>query len=152
MPNGKRKMADCRIQVGIIPRPLYCCSVTKVCLTLGPHGLQKTRLPCPPLSPRVCSNSCSLGQWCHSSHLMLCHPLLLLPSIFPSIRVFSNELPLCIRWPKYWSFSISPSQRSRLTSFRNNWFDLQLHLLSNRYSSLLHPPNIQYWPCETNRT
>ena len=61
------------------------------------------------------------------NHLVLCHPLLLLPSIFPSIRVFSNELALCIRWPKYWSFccSISPSNEySRLISFRMDWFDL----------------------------
>ena len=60
-----------------------------------------------------------------SNHLILCRPLLLLPSIFPSIRVFSNELALCIRWPKYWSFSISPSNEySGLISFRINWFDL----------------------------
>ena len=60
-------------------------------------------------------------------HLILCRPLLLLPSIFPSIRVFSSESALCIRWPKYWSFSfsISPSsQYSELISFRINWFDL----------------------------
>ena len=62
-----------------------------------------------------------------SSHLILCHPLLLLPSIFPSIRVFSNESVLCIRWPKYWSFSfnISPSNEySGLISFRMDWLDL----------------------------
>ena len=62
-----------------------------------------------------------------SNHLVLCYPLLLLPSIFPSIRVFSNELALCIRWPKYWSFSfsISPSNEySGLISFRMDWFDL----------------------------
>ena len=62
-----------------------------------------------------------------SNHLILCHPLLLLPSIFPSIRVFSNELAFCIRWPKYWScsFSISPSNEySGLISFRVNWFEL----------------------------
>ena len=62
-----------------------------------------------------------------SSHLTLCHPLLLLPSIFPSIRVLSNELALCIRKPKYWSFSfsISPSNEySGLISFRSDWFDL----------------------------
>ena len=62
-----------------------------------------------------------------SNHLNLCRPLLLLPSIFPSIRVFSNESALCIRWPKYWSFrfSISPSNDySRLISFRIDWFDL----------------------------
>ena len=62
-----------------------------------------------------------------SSHLILCHPLLLPPSIFPSIRVFSSELALCIRWPKYWSFSfsISPSNEYLgLISFRIDWFDL----------------------------
>ena len=62
-----------------------------------------------------------------SNHLILCHPLLLPPSIFPSIRVFSNESILCIRWPKYWSFSfnISPSiEYSRLISFRIDWLDL----------------------------
>ena len=62
-----------------------------------------------------------------SNHLLLCHPLLLLPSVFPSIRVFSNESVLCIRWPKYWSFSfsISPSNEySGLISFRMDWLDL----------------------------
>ena len=62
-----------------------------------------------------------------SNHLILCHLLLLLPSIFPSLRVFSNELAFLIRWPKYWSFtfSISPSSEySGLISFRTNWFDL----------------------------
>ena len=62
-----------------------------------------------------------------SNHLILCHPLLLLPSIFPNIRVFSNESALCIRWPKYWSlsFSISPSNEySGLISFRIDWLDL----------------------------
>ena len=62
-----------------------------------------------------------------SNHLILCQPLLLLPSIFPSIRVFSNELALRIRWPKYWSFSynISPSnEHSGLISFRMDWLDL----------------------------
>ena len=60
-----------------------------------------------------------------SNHLILCHPLLLLPSIFPRIKVFSNETALCIRWPKYWSFSISPSnEHSGLISFRMDWLDL----------------------------
>ena len=60
-----------------------------------------------------------------SNHLILCHHLLLLPSIFPSIRVFSNESVLCIRWPKYCSFSINPSNEySGLISFRMDWFDL----------------------------
>ena len=62
-----------------------------------------------------------------SSHLILCHPLLFLPSICPSIRVFSNESALHIRWPMYWSFSLSTSpsnEYSRLISFRRDWFDL----------------------------
>ena len=62
-----------------------------------------------------------------SNHLILCHPLLLFPSVFPSIRVFPNESALCIRWPKYWSsgFSISPfNEYSGLISFRIDWFDL----------------------------
>ena len=62
-----------------------------------------------------------------SNHRILCHPLLLLPSIFPSIRIFFNELTPCIRWPKYWSFSfsISPSnEHPGLTSFRMDWLDL----------------------------
>ena len=60
-----------------------------------------------------------------SNHLIFCHPLLLLPSIFPSNRVFSSESALRIRWPKYWSFSISPSSEySGLISFRIDWFDL----------------------------
>ena len=60
-----------------------------------------------------------------SNHLILCHPILLLPSIFPSIRVFSNESALCIRWPTYWSFSISPSNKySGLISFKIDWLDL----------------------------
>ena len=60
-----------------------------------------------------------------SNYFILCHPLILLPSIYPSIRVFSNESALCISWPKYWRFSISPSKEySGLVSFRIDWFDL----------------------------
>ena len=62
-----------------------------------------------------------------SNHLILCYPLLLLPSIFPSIRVFWNESVLCIRWPQYWSFSFSSrptNEYSKLISFKINWFDL----------------------------
>ena len=73
-----------------------------------------------------------------SNHLILCHPLLLLPSIFPSIRVFSSESVLHIRWPKYWSFSfsISPSNEySELISFRMDWISLQYKGLSRVFSS-----------------
>ena len=99
-----------------------CCSVTKSYLTLQPHELQHARLPCPSPSPGICSNSCPLMP---SDHLVLCRPLLLLPSIFPSIRVFSNESALHIRWPKYWSCSISPSSEySGSISFKIDWCDL----------------------------
>ena len=83
-------------------------------------------MPCPSLSPGLCSNSCSLCWWCHQT-TSSCHPLCLLPLIFPSIRIFSSESAIHIEWPKYWSFSfsISPSNGySGLISFRIDWFDL----------------------------
>ena len=89
------------------------------------RGPQHTRPPWQSPTPGDCSNSCPLGI--PSNHLILCHPLLLLPSVFPRIRVFSNESVLCIRWPKYWSFSfsISPSnEHPGLISFRMDWLDL----------------------------
>ena len=93
--------------------------------SLRPHGLQHTRLPCPSQSPGACSNS-SIQWMVPSNHLILCRPLLLLPSVFPSVRVFSNESVLCIRWPKYWSFSFSISlsiEYSGLISFKMDWLD-----------------------------
>ena len=104
-----------------------CCSTRSVMSdSLRPHGLQHARLPCPSPCPGACSNSC-LESVMPSSHLVFCCPLLLLPSIFPSIRVFPNESVLHIRWLKYWSFhfSISPSNEySGLISFRMDWLDL----------------------------
>ena len=91
---------------------------------LWPHGLQHTRLPCPLATPGDCSNSCPLSCWCHPTILILCGPLLM-PSSFPSVRVFSNESALHIRWPKDWSFSIHPSSEySGLVFFRIDWLDL----------------------------
>ena len=93
-----------------------------------------------------------------SNQLILCHPLLLLPSTFPSIRVFSNELALCIRWPKYWNFtfSISPSNEySGLISFRMDWLDLLavqgilkslLQNHSSKASVLLNWSQPSLWP------
>ena len=72
--------------------------------SLWPHGLQHARLPCPLPTPGACSNFMSIESVIPSDHLILCHHLLLLPSIFPSIKVFSNKSALCIRWPKYYSF------------------------------------------------
>ena len=94
--------------------------------SLRPYGLKHTRPPCPSATPRVYPNSCPVSWWCHptvSSSVVPSLPAL----IFPSIRVFSNESVLHIRWPKYWSFSfnISPSNEcSRLISFRMDWVDL----------------------------
>ena len=95
------------------------------CVSLLPHALQPARLPCPSPSPRPCSNT-SVESVIPSNHLILCHPFLFLSSIFPSIRVFSDESVPRIRWPKYWSFSIGPSSEYSmiLISFRINWFDL----------------------------
>ena len=94
------------------------------------HGLQRTRLPYPPLSPRGDSDLLkfiSIESVMPSTHLTLCRLLLLLPSIFPSFRVFSSESALCIRWPKDWSFSFSKSssnEYSGLISFNIDRFDL----------------------------
>ena len=98
-----------KVMLKILPTRLISL-VTQSCPTLWPHGLQHTRLPCPWPTPGAYSNS-SIALVMPSNHLTLCCPLLLPLSIFPSIRVFSNESVLCIRWPKDWSFSfsISPS-------------------------------------------
>ena len=93
--------------------------------SLRPHELQQASLSitnCQSLPKPM-----SIESVVPSNHLILCHPLLLLPSIFPSIRVFSNESALCIRWPKYWSFSFNISlsnEYSGLISFRMDWLDL----------------------------
>ena len=94
--------------------------------SLRPHELQHARPPCPSPTPRVYPDSYPLSRWCHPI-ISSCHPLLLLPSMFPSIRVFSHESVLHIRWPKYWSFSFSISpfkEHSGLISFWKDWLDL----------------------------
>ena len=104
----------------------WCCcySVPSQIRLFATHGLQHARLPCPSPSPRVYSNSCPLSRWCHPT---ISSRHLLLPSIFPSIRIFSNESVLCIRWPKYWSFIFSTSSSSEYSwfiFFRTDWFKL----------------------------
>ena len=98
--------------------------------SLGPHGLQHTRLPCPSPIPRACSNSCPLSRWCHptisSSVIPFSSRLQSFPASgsFPMSEFFPKNFP---KWPKYWSFSISmnPSNKySGLISFRNDWLDL----------------------------
>ena len=102
------------------------------------HGLQHARPPSPSPTPGVHSKSCLLMPFIPSNHLILCRPLLLLPPIPPSIRVFSNESTLRMRWPKYWSFSISPSkEHPGLMSFRMDWLDL-LAVQGTRKSLLQH--------------
>ena len=91
-------------------------------ISMQPHGLQYSRPPYPSPSSGTYSNSCPLDRWCP-----LCCPLLLLPSIYPSIRDFFNDSALHIRWPQYWSFSLSVSpsnEYSELISFRIDWLDL----------------------------
>ena len=98
----------------------FSCSV--VSDSLWPHGLQHTRLPYPLPTPGACSNSCPLNRWCHPT---VSSSVVLLPSILPSIRVFSNGSVLHIRWAKYWSFSfsINPSnEHPGLISFRIDGF------------------------------
>ena len=136
--------------------------------SLQPHESQHARPPCPTPTPRVYSNSCPLSESAMpSNHLILCHPLLLLLSIFPSIRVFSNESARHIRWPKYWSFSlnISPSnEHPGLISFRMDWLvgspcsprdsqesspTPQFKSINSSVLSLLHSPTLtsilDYW-------
>ena len=94
--------------------------------SLRPHESQHARPPCPSPSPRV-HRLTSIESVMSSNHLILCRPLLFLPPISPSIRVFSNESVLHIKWPKHWSFSFSTSlsnEHSGLISFRMDWFDL----------------------------
>ena len=94
--------------------------------SLRPHGLRHARLPFHYQLPELLKLM-SIKSVMPCNHLILCHPLLLLPSIFPSIRVFYNESALHLRWPKFWSFSFSISSSNEylgLISFRMDWFDL----------------------------
>ena len=117
---------------------VYSSVQSLCCVSLWPHGLQHTRPPCPSPTPRVYSDSCPLSWWCHptiSSSVIRSPPTFNLPSI----RVFSKDSALCIRWPKYWSFSfsVSPSNEySGLISFRMNWLDLLA--VQRTLKSLLH--------------
>ena len=116
--------------------------------SLWPHESQHTRPPCPSPTPRVYQNSCPLSWLMPSNHLILCRPLLLLPSVFLSIRVFSNESALCIRWAEYWSFSfsISPSnEHPGLISFRMDWLDLLAARLSRVFSNTTVQKHQFFW-------
>ena len=102
----------------------FSCSV--MYNSLQPHESQHARPPCPSPTPSL-PKLMSIESVMPSNHLILCYPLLLLPSVFPQIRVFSNESALRIRWPKYWSLGINISPSSEhpgLVSFRMDWLDL----------------------------
>ena len=100
-------------------------SVAQLCPTLCDPMNHRTQASLSITNSRSSPKPMSIELVMPSSHLILCRPLFLLPSIFPSIRVFSNESVLYLRWPKYWNFSIRPSNEySGLISFRMNWLDL----------------------------
>ena len=113
-------------------------SVAQSCLTLcDPMDCSTARLPCLSPTPGAYSNSCPLSQWGHPT-ISSCHPLLLRPSILPSIRVFSNESVIHIRWPKYWSFSLSISPSNEyleLISFWTGWLSLKSKGFSRIFSN-----------------
>ena len=119
----------------------FSCSVMSD--SLWTHGLQHVRLPYPSPAPRAWSNSCPLSRWCHPTISPSVHPLLLPPSIFPSIRVFSNESVLHIRWPK---FGVSASA-SVLPMNIQDWFPLgmtsQISLLSKGLSGVFFNTTVQ---------
>ena len=105
----------------------YCCSVTKSCLTLCNPWTAAFQASLSFTISWSVLGLMSIESVMPTNHLILYRPLLLLPSVFPRIRVFPNELALHIKWPKYWSFIFSISlfnEYSRLISFRINWFDL----------------------------
>ena len=106
-----------------------CCLISKLCTNLcDPMDCSYAdTLPCPSVYPWSLLKLIFTASIMPSNHLILCHPFLLLPSIFPSIGVFSNESALCIKWPKYWNFSFSISSSNEypgLISFRMDWLAL----------------------------
>ena len=106
---------------------MSCCSVSKSCQTLCNPMVAARQASLFFTTSQSLLKLMSTESVMPSNHLTLCHPLLLLPSIFPSTRVSSNESALCIRWPKHWSFSFSislSSEYSGLISFRMDWLDL----------------------------
>ena len=126
----------------VFPNILVISSVAQSCPILRPHEPQHTRPPCPSPAPGVYPNSCPIESVMPSNHLTLCHPLLLLASIFPNTRVFSNESALRIRRPKYpsFSFNISPSnEHPGLISFKMDWLDFLA--VQGAFKSLLQHHN-----------
>ena len=131
--SSSRKRSQSRVNRSIIYL-IQFSSVTQLCLTLcDPMDCTTLGLPVHHQLTELCE---SIESVMPSNHLILCRPLLLLPSIFPSTRVFSNESALCIRWPKYWSFSfsISPS---------NEYWGM----ISSVYFITMHQSHQSFWQC-----
>ena len=123
---GSTQLGSCVPALPCLP-PWCSAAHSRLSASLRPPVLQHTRLPCPSPPPRACSNSISIELVMPPTHLARCYSLLLPPSIPPSIRVFSNESALRMRWPKCWSFSFSTSPSNEhpgLISFRMDWLDL----------------------------
>ena len=110
--------------------------------SLRPHGVQQSRLCCPSPTPGAWSNSCPSSRWCHPT-ISSCHLLFLLPSIFPSIRVFSTESVLCIRWPKCWSFGFSISPSSEYSGWISLGFTPLISLQSKGLSRVFSNTTVQ---------
>ena len=108
-PPGKLSSSSC------------CCSLTESCPTLKSHGLQRSQASLSFTISQRLLKLMSIKSVMPSNYLIFCHPLLLLPSILPSIRLFSNESALCIRWPKYWSFSFSISPSNEYSGLISLW-------------------------------
>ena len=149
MEQERRSLAGESIPSFRPPGTLLSFSRSVMLNSLQPRGLKHAWLPGPSVSQNFLKLM-SIELVMPSSHLILCRPLLLQPSIFPSIGVFSNESVLCIRWPKYWSFnfSISPSNEySGLISFRMDWLDLLA--VQGTLKSLIqqHSSKASIFPC-----
>ena len=123
-----------------------CCPVSVLSNSFWPHGLQNARLACPSLSLGACLNSCPLRQWCHLTILSSVIPFSSCLQSFPESGSFSNKSALCIRWPKYWSFSFSISP----CSDSQDWFPFGLtglvSLQSKRFSRVFS--NTTVWKCQ----
>ena len=123
LPKEKARVCPYMNMILLISSVRFSCLVMSD--SLWTHGLQNARPPCPLPTPRVYPNPCPLSQWCHPTISVV--PISYCLQSFPALGVFSNDLILCIRWPKYWSFSfnIRPSNEySGLISCTMDWLDL----------------------------
>ena len=127
----QKKMHVLLIDISSMPSilPDFCCycSIAKLCPTLWDHMNRNSQASLSITNSQSSPKLMSIESVIPSNHLNLCHPLLLLPSIFPSMKVFSSESALHNRWPKYWSFSFNISlskEHPGLISFRMDWLDL----------------------------